>query len=246
MLNLGRTKKAPFIPADRIKELLLFQEHAGLKFKNLELLNNAFVHSSYANEDKKKEIVDNERLEFLGDSVLSISVSDYLYNILPGDEGDCTRIRSFVVSEQCLSKIAKNLNVDRYLLMGKGEEQTGGRQKKAILADCLEAIFASVYLDKGFSEAKAFVLKYLIPEIDEVLANRHNKDYKTLLQEYVQKRYKKVPTYTLEKSSGPEHDQVFYFSVEFQNKKFGPVMGHNKKEAEQAVAKLACEQLGLN
>lgn len=238
-------KKAPDISPERMKELLLFQNSCNLKYKDISLLNNALIHSSYANECKKEQIADNERLEFLGDSVLSISVSTWLYNNLNVDEGECTRIRSIVVSEDSLYKVAEKLQLDKYILIGKGEEQTGGRHKKAILADCTEAIFASIYLDKGFEEACKFILTYLIPEIEEVLSNRNRKDYKTLLQEYVQKRYKKVPVYTLVKSTGPEHEQTFYYSVEFHGTTYGPLAGHNKKDAEQSVAKLACEKLGL-
>lgn len=242
-MQTSASQKAPVIPEKRIKELLLFQSENDLSFNDISLLNTAFTHSSYANEAKSHLISDNERLEFLGDSVLSISVSEYLYRNLGGDEGDCTRIRSQVVSEESLSKIAGSLKLDRYILMGKGEEQTGGRHKKAILADCMEAVFAAIYLDSGFENAKAFILKLLIPQINDVLDHKGSKDYKTLLQEYVQKRYKKIPTYTLVKREGPEHDQKFWCTVEYSNRKYGPISGHNKKEAEQNVAKLACEDL---
>lgn len=238
-------KKAPDIPDSRMKELLLFQKANGLDFKDVYLLNNAFIHSSFANETKNQSIKDNERLEFLGDSVLSVVVSQWLYLNLNVDEGECTRIRSFVVSEDALSKIAKKIGVDRYIRIGKGEEMSGGRNKKAILADCMEAIFAAVYLDKGFQTVSDFILKLLVPEIEDVILNKHRKDYKTMLQEYVQKNYKIVPVYKLEKTSGPEHDQKFWVSVEFKGKKFGPGCGHNKKDAEQEVAHMAWSELGF-
>ncbi|MCR5761589.1 MAG: ribonuclease III [Sphaerochaetaceae bacterium] len=241
--SFKKTNKAPFIPEDRKRELLLFQKNAGISLNNLSLLDNAFTHSSYANEAKSSGIKDNERLEFLGDSVLSVVVSGYLYENTSGDEGEYTKIRSYVVSEDSLSEIAHKLNVDKYILIGKGEELTGGRNKKAILADCMEAIFAAVYIDKGFDYIKTFILKLLVPQINEVLSNKHKKDYKTMLQEYVQKKYKKVPKYTLIKTEGPEHDQVFYYMVEFQGKQFGPAGGKNKKEAEQNVAKLCWTEL---
>lgn len=244
-MKFVRFYKAPEISPERMKELLLFQNKLNLKYKNIGLLNNALIHSSFANEAKNSLIKDNERLEFLGDSVLSISVSTWLYNNLNVDEGECTRIRSIVVSEDSLFKVAEQLELDKYILIGKGEEQTGGRHKKAILADCTEAVFASIYLDKGFLEASDFILKYLVPLIEEVLANKNKKDYKTLLQEYVQKRYKKVPEYKLIKTVGPEHEQTFFYTVEFHDQTFGPLEGHNKKDAEQNVAKLACTKLGL-
>ncbi len=244
--NFKKVSEAPIFPEYRKEELLLFQKHAGIKINNLNILENAFTHSSYANEVKSHGVKDNERLEFLGDSVLSVVVSGYLYENTSGNEGEYTKIRSFVVSEDSLSQVALALDVDKYILIGKGEEMTGGRTKKAILADCMEAIFAAVFLDKGFDYVKDFILRLLVPSINDVLSNKHKKDYKTMLQEYVQKKYKKVPIYTLIKTEGPEHDQVFYYTVEFQGKKFGPTGGKNKKEAEQNVAKLCWTELGFD
>lgn len=238
-------RKAPDFPEDRMKELLLFQKKAGISINNITILENAFIHSSYANEVKDHSIEDNERLEFLGDSVLSLVVSGYLFENTNGNEGEYTKIRSFVVSEDSLSKAALELDVDKYILIGKGEEITGGRTKKAILADCMEAIFAAVYLDKGFEYAKTFILRLLIPSINDVLSNKHKKDYKTMLQEYVQKKYKKVPTYTLIRTEGPEHEQTFFYTVDFHGRKFGPAGGKNKKEAEQNAAKLCWTELGF-
>lgn len=239
-----RVKKAPLLSEDRKRELLFFTTRNGLSFNDLTLLENAFTHSSYANEARGMEVKDNERLEFLGDSVLSIVVSEWLYNNLPGDEGNCTRVRSLVVSEDALSELALKLEIDQFLVMGHGEELTGGRMKKAILADCVEAVIAAVFLDKGFDEAKRFVLSITMPIIEKAVGNNYHKDYKTTLQEYIQKRYKKVPEYTMTGSMGPEHDQRFYYTVTVQGKTYGPAIGHNKKDAEQAVAKLALEQLG--
>ena len=243
-MNDHITKMAPFISETRKKELLLFQANNGLEFKDISLLDNAFIHSSYANEAKSGVVKDNERLEFLGDSVLSVSVSEWLYNNLTGDEGECTRIRSLVVSEDALYEVSTNLGLDKLLRIGHGEEISGGRGKKAILADCTEALIAAIYLDMGFEAAKKFVLKNIVPLVDKVIGNRYRKDYKTMLQEHIQKHYKIVPTYTMTGSFGPEHDQTFYYTVSFKGKTYGPVSGHNKKDAEQSVAKLALEQLG--
>ena len=237
--------KAPFLSEDRKRELSFFQSEADLSFDDIMLLDNAFIHSSFANEVRSREVSDNERLEFLGDSVLSVVVSEWLYDNLDGDEGECTRVRSLVVSEDALLEVAQKLQLDRYLKVGHGEEISGGRKKKAILADCTEALFAAVYLDKGFEDAKSFILKQLLPIIDKVVNDDYRKDYKTALQEYVQKRYKKVPVYTMTGAEGPEHDQTFSYTVSFHNMTFGPAKGHNKKDAEQNVAKLALGQLNL-
>jgi ribonuclease III len=171
---------APPVSSDRKKELQLFEKHVGIRFRKLDFLNLAFSHRSFANEHGAG-VDNNEKLEFLGDSVLGLVVSEYLFAILPDKaEGDLARIKSFVVSEESLSEIARKIKVDNYILIGKGEEYSGGRNKKAILADCLEAIIGSYYLDSGFKAARSFVLKYLIPEINKVMENRHKKDYKTL------------------------------------------------------------------
>ena len=242
----SKSRKAPFISEDRKRELLLFQGRTGLDFSDISLLDNAFIHSSFANEARSRDITDNERLEFLGDSVLSVVVSEWLYNNLKGDEGQCTRVRSLVVSEDALFEVATALGLDKLIVMGRGEELSGGRLKKAILADCTEALVAAIFLDKGFETAKEFVLREIVPIIEKVIGNQYRKDYKTMLQEHVQKLYKKVPVYTLEGSTGPEHDQIFYYSVTVQGKTYGPAKGHNKKDAEQNVAKLALEQMGVS
>ena len=239
-----KTMKAPFISEDRRKELLLFQERNGLSFSDITLLHNAFIHSSYANESKSADVKDNERLEFLGDSVLSLVISDWLYRNLSVNEGECTRIRSLVVSEDALHEVAVKLGLDNLLLIGHGEEITGGRSKKAILADCTEALFAAVYLDMGIDAARKLILSNLLPLLENAVENHYRKDYKTELQEYVQKRFKKVPVYTLTGSKGPEHDQTFYYTVTVNNKTYGPAEGHNRKDAEQNVAKLALQEIG--
>ena len=235
--------KAPIISPERKRELLLFQKQAEIKFKNIELLNLAFSHRSFSNESTD-DIDNNERLEFLGDSVLGLVVSDWLFVHLPNlDEGDFSRIKSFVVSEESLAAVAKKLRVDNFILIGKGEEYSGGRSKKALLADCLEAIFGAYFLDSGFRDSTDFIQRILVPEIKNVLANKHRKDYKTLLQEYVQKKFKSTPRYELVRKTGPEHDNTFWMQVAIQKKMFGPASGSNKKEAEQAVAKIAYESL---
>jgi ribonuclease-3 len=236
-------KKAPAIHPERERELLTFIEESGILIKDLSLLNLAFTHRSYANETNEN-VDTNERLEFLGDSVLGLCVADWLFRKLPAkQEGDFSKIKSVVVSEDSLAKIARSLHVDRYILIGKGEENSGGRHKKALLADCMEALFAACYLDSGFASAKDFVMRYLKQQIQAVLEDDYNHDYKTSLQEYMQKRWRKVPTYTLVKRTGPEHDFTFHMEVNVNGTVFGPAEGRNKKQAEQRAAKLAYDQL---
>jgi len=183
----------PAVDSARRDELLVFQRHAGIKFKDLDLLNLAFCHRSYANE-QGGGIGNNERLEFFGDSVLGVVVAEYLYETLPDRaEGDLAKIKSFVVSEATLNGIARELRVDNFILIGRGEEFSGGRSKKAILADATEAVIGAYFFDSGLREARRFVLRFLVPEISKVLEDRHEKDYKTLLQEHVQQKIKSSP-----------------------------------------------------
>jgi ribonuclease-3 len=238
-----RIKRAPSITLkpERKRELQLFERHTQIRFRELEFLNQAFTHRSFANELGESG-ENNERLEFLGDSVLGLVVSEYLYETLPDQpEGELARIKSFVVSEASLSEIARGLRVDNYILIGKGEEYSGGRSKKAILADCLEAIIGAYYLDSGFLAAGRFVHQMLIPEINKVLENRHAKDYKTLLQEHVQKRMKTYPKYRVVQKTGPDHDRTFWIEVHVGERTFGAGKGKNKKEAEQEAARIAYE-----
>ncbi len=237
--------KAPPVTPLRKKELQLFQKHAGARFKSLELLNLAFSHRSYANE-RPDDIDTNEKLEFFGDSVLGLVVSEYLLITLPDkDEGDLAKVKSFVVSEDSLAGIAKRLRLDNFILIGKGEEYSGGRSKKTLLADALEAIIGAYYLDSGFNAARSFVRGLLVPEINKVLEDRHKKDYKTLLQEYVQKRFKTHPRYRVVQRSGPDHNKTFWIEVTVNNVTYGPGMGKNKKEAEQNAAGIAHKTLAV-
>ncbi len=231
--------RLPSVSQERKKELLLFEKQAGIRFRKIDFLNLAFCHRSYANETLTATD-NNEKLEFLGDSVLGVVVSEYLFlNLQDRLEGDLARVKSFVVSEDSLALIAREIKVDNFILIGKGEEFSGGRSKKAILADCLEAIIGAYYLDSGFKPAREFVLRYLVPEINKVLEDRHKKDYKTLLQEFVQKQFKTYPRYTTVKKTGPDHDRTFWVEVKVNDTLYGPGKGKNKKEAEQDAASVA-------
>jgi ribonuclease-3 len=234
---------APVPGAERKRELQLFQKHAQIRFRSLALLNLAFSHRSFANE-QAGEVDNNEKLEFFGDSVLGLVVSEYLVTALPDkSEGDMAKIKSHVVSEESLAEIGRNLRVDNFILIGKGEEYSGGRSKKALIADAVEAIIGAYYLDSGFKAVREFIRSLLIPQINEVLEDRHKKDYKTLLQEYVQKRFKSYPRYRIANRKGPDHNRTFWIEVTIGKKSYGPGTGKNKKEAEQKAAGIAYKAL---
>lgn len=230
----------------RKQELLAFQKKAGCKFKNIYLLDTAFHHRSFFNEHSDSP-VNNERLEFLGDSVLGMIVAAELYLTHPDkSEGDLAKIKAAVVSEDSLFPIALNLTIDRYLMLGHGEEMSGGRKKKALLADALEALIGALYLDSGFKTVQQFVLRIIKPQLQLVEENKHQyRDYKSLLQEYVQKKYRIIPKYVLVETHGPDHDRVFQVKVVIKDTEYEPALGKSKKEAEQAAAEAAWKVLCL-
>lgn len=226
------------LTSERKKELKSFLKSINVSFKNLKLLNLSLSHKSYINEINSNE--NNEKLEFLGDSVLGLVITDYLYKSYPSlAEGELARIKSFIVSEDLLSKLAKDINLNKYILIGKGEELSGGRYKKAILSDTYEAFLGAYYIDSNLGRVKKFILKYFIKEIDLVIAGKHEKDYKTLLQELCQKKYKVCPIYKLYNEEGPEHDKTFFVDVFVNNNIVGKGFGKSKKEAEKEAAKNA-------
>jgi ribonuclease-3 len=205
-------------------------------------LNLSFVHRSVSNESNSK--LNNERLEFLGDAILGAVAANLLYRKLEdSSEGDLAKIKSVVVSEAILSAVALELQLDTLLILGHGEELSGGRTKKTLLADALEALIGAIYLDSGYKNAYAFVSRFLSAEIDRVLEKRHTQDYKSLLQEFCQRQYRNYPNYQLVKRTGPEHERIFWMEVLVNGKAFGPASGRNKKSAEQEAAKLAYEAL---
>lgn len=221
----------------------ILENNLKYNFKNKELLRHALTHSSYANEHKNM-ISSNERLEFLGDSVLSIIVSEYIYNLYPNlPEGELTKIRASLVCEESLCKFSKALNIGEFLLLGKGEALNGGSQRPSILADAFEAVLAAIYLDGGMETAKKHVLRFvkddLINHTDSLI-----KDYKTVLQEIIQKNPEEKLTYVLVSETGPEHDKVFEFEVKLNSNTIGVGKGHSKKQAEQMAAKQALELMG--
>jgi ribonuclease-3 len=223
---------------ERKKQLAAFQKTAGFKFKNLELLNLSFVHRSVSNETSCRQ--NNERLEFLGDSILGAVCATLLYqNYADKTEGELAKIKSVAVSEEVLSSIARVLQLDTMLLLGKGEELSGGRTKKAILADTLEALIGALYLDSGYKAAFAFISQCLAPEIDRVIEKDYHRDYKSLLQEVCQRHFHAYPQYRLVKCSGPDHEHLFWIEVNVNGAAYGPGVGRNKKSAEQEAARMA-------
>ena len=232
------------IKAPRMQELLSFSAGIGVKFDKIELLEVALTHTSYANESGNEN---NERLEFLGDSVLGLVCADYLCSLLPEhQEGDLSRIKASVVSEESLAEVAHGIDLPRYIRIGHGEEMNGGRDKKAILADAMEAVIAAIYLDQGFEASRTFVLSFLREQVDKVLTGRnHNKDYKSVLQALIQKKKSRIPVYVLDHIEGPEHKPTFYVRVIIGNRTFGPASGNTKKQAEQNAAHMALCGLGV-
>jgi ribonuclease-3 len=233
----------PVPEAERKKELRSFSKFAGIRFKSLELLNLSLTHRSVSNEEKPGR-QNNEKLEFLGDAVLGTITASLLYDRFPEkSEGELAKIKSVVVSEEILSGIALELRLDTLLILGKGEEQTGGRTKKAILADALEALIGALYLDSGFNAAVNFVSARINPEITRVLEKPVSQEYKSLLQELSQRKFRSYPIYKLIKRTGPEHERLFWIEVVVNGKSYGPCTGHSKKAAEQEAARLAYDEI---
>ncbi len=220
-----------------------FQQTIGVTFKDKELMKQAFTHSSYVNEHRGKNYEDNERLEFLGDAVLELAVSQYLFRKFPNmTEGELTKLRASIVCEPSLVHFAENLNFNDLVLLGKGEEMTGGRTRPALLADAFEAFIGALYLDQGFQVAVTFLDKYVFPEIKPG-AFSHAMDYKSLLQEIVQQQKDGQIEYAIVEEKGPAHNREFVANVFIQEEVFGIGIGRTKKEAEQKAAKEALNKL---
>lgn len=220
------------------------EEILGYTFKNPELLKNALTHSSYANETHS-HLGSNERLEFLGDSVLSLIVSEYIYkNFKNLPEGELTKLRASLVCEKSLCGFSKEMRLGDFLLLGKGEQHNHGNERASILADAFEAVLAAIYLDGGFEAAKKHVMRFILPELkdrdDEVF-----KDYKTSLQEVIQKNPEERLVYVLSNESGPDHDKRFTVEVHLNSNVIGSGEGKSKKQAEQEAARQALLLMGI-
>ena len=223
-------------------ELSALEKAIGYTFRDIEFLRVATTHSSYANE-VKHQVKFNERLEFLGDAVLSIIVSDHLFHRSGSQEGELTKMRAALVCEKSLKLFADKIELGQYLQLGKGEEMTGGRTRPSILADAFEAVIAAIYLDGGLEAARSFVL----PFVDEMLKDSSKvsfKDYKTLLQEIIQKNPEEHLSYHLVDQWGPDHDKHFVVEIHLNSNVIGKGGGKSKKEAEQQAAREALELMG--
>ena len=219
----------------------LFEQKINYEFKNKEYILEALTHSSYSNENKNYPF--NERLEFLGDSVLSIVISDYLFKKetkLP--EGELTKIRANIVCEESLSEVSKNIHLGKYMLLGKGEEATGGRESISILADALEAVIAAIYLDGGIKCAREFILTNMEKIINDSIKGKIFRDYKTCLQEVLQSNVENNIWYKLIEEKGPDHNKRFVMEVGINDTVLGVGEGKSKKDAEQVAAKCALDK----
>ena len=224
------------------KSIRQLQDTIGYKFHNPVFLEVALTHSSYANE-VKHQLKYNERQEFLGDAVLSIIVSDYLFNNYTVPEGELTKLRAAIVCEKSLDVMANKIHLGEYLRLGRGEEMTGGRTRPSIIADAFEALIAAIYLDSGIESARAFVL----PFVTEMLEHEDSlsfKDYKTILQEIIQQNPEEKLVYKLVGEKGPDHDKRFVVDVMLNSNVIGKGEGRSKKNAEQMAAKEALELMG--
>ena len=218
------------------------EEAIGYKFHNIALLQNALTHSSYANERWHNSLMSNERLEFLGDSILGMVVAEFLYRNFPDrPEGELTRMRADMVCEKTLASVANRIDLGRHLLLGNGEEQGGGRSRNSILADAVESVIAASFLDGGMEAARQFIQQFILVEVP--VTKLHNVDYKTALQELVQQKKNQVLSYTLVGESGPDHDKRFDVEVKLNGKVVGIGSGSSKKRAEQMSARAAIEAL---
>lgn len=220
-----------------VKEL---QDVIGYRFRDITLLETALTHTSYANE-ARKGTRHNERLEFLGDSVLSIVVADYLFTHKNMPEGELTRMRASLVCESALFAFAQKIRLGEYLRLGHGEERGGGRERPSIVSDAFEALIAALYLDGGIETARAFILPFVTAVISDKLANE---DYKTRLQEVIQQNREERLRYVVTGESGPDHDKRFVVEVHLNSNCIGTGRGHSKKQAEQMAAKEALALMG--
>jgi ribonuclease-3 len=225
-------------------DLAYLEKSIGHAFKNKELLLKALTHKSFSHENPDKAPVCNERLEFLGDSVLGFVIVEHLFSIKREfTESFMSKTKSYLVQESVLSEISNSLLIGKYLRLGKGEEATGGRIKKSLLADAIEAVFGAVYLDGGYKKAKELILKLFREKINEIITSGEFSDFKTELQENTQLQFGAVPEYKLVKQEGKEHKKIFTVEVYINGKKFGTGCGKSKKEAETLAAKEAIYKL---
>jgi len=222
-----------------------FEERAGIKFKDERLLKQAFTHRSYINENRGSALLHNERMEFLGDAVLELVITDYLYERMKdASEGEMTALRSALANAETCARVATELGVNNYLLLSKGEAKDTGRARLYILANTLEAIIGALYLDQGYDAAKEFILKHVAPLIEEIQKSGAWIDAKSLFQEMAQEHIGFTPVYKTIDESGPDHDKHFRVEVWVGKEVYGTGEGKSKQDAEQAAAEQALENKG--
>ncbi len=227
------------------ERLAEFQRKLGIHFASQNLLRKALTHRSYLQGNGDNVELSNERLEFLGDSVLELIVNEHLYKSYPGKrEGDLTKMKSLLVSRSVLARRARTMDLGDYVLLSDAEEDAGGRRRASILADTYEAVLGAIYLDCGFEAARLFVMSNLLSGAEAILADRAHTNYKNILQELVQAEYKTHPRYRTSSEEGPDHEKVFTVEVNVHGKAFGEGRGPNKKQAEQEAARSALLRLG--
>src|SRR5262245_4061455 len=243
-LRLKKDSRWQNIPNDRRELLLEFEREIGVRFRDPMLLNQSLMHRSYVHGKAEDRGLSNERMEFLGDSVLGLIVNEYLYNRYPDrDEGDLTKIKSLVVSRQVLAKKAEEIGLGKYLLLSAGEVESGGRKRSSIIADAMEAVIGAIYLDRGLEPAREFIRREILVGLHEITRSEEHTNYKSLLQELVQGSRKVHPVYRVQSERGPDHDKQFIVDVSISGKVYGRGTGKSKKEAEQSAAKAALENL---
>ncbi len=227
-----------------VKEQENLIERLGFAWNNRGLLATALTHTSFANETRPMVVEHNQRLEFLGDAVLELVISDYLFTNYPHhEEGVLTKIRAAVVCEPSLARVAQGLRLGQALRLGKGEERTGGRERPAALADAFEALVGAIYLDQGLERARNFILQHLEEAVIAYARGNHAGDYKSELQEWIQQYTDQPLTYVILEEAGPDHNKIFTAGVKFRNKLWGTGKGRTKKEAEQTAAGNALQML---
>lgn len=229
----------------RRRMLNALEERLGYRFRDLALLDTALTHTSYVKGDGRAS-AHNERLEFLGDAVLELCTSEYLYLRFPEyDEGAMTRLRAQTVCEGALYEVAREYGLGTLLLLGRGEDHSGGREKPSILSDAVEAVIGALYIDGGMEVAKGFIMRFVHKSVEDAMAGRLIKDHKTMLQEYVQKRHMGQIVYELTGSSGPDHNKTFSMQVLVAGEAVGMGEGHTKQEAGQQAARAALVDFGV-
>ncbi len=219
------------------------EKKLGFKFKNQDLLKNAFVHRSYLNEHKSSKLKSNERLEFLGDAVLELVVTEYLYLNYPNPEGELTNWRSALVKGEMLAKIAAELDLGDYLYLSHGEENSGGRSKDYLLANTFESLIGVIYLELGYERAKKFITQFLLVHLEGILAEGSHIDAKSKFQEIAQEKTGFTPAYQLLHDEGPDHDKVFTMGAYVEDRIVGKGKGNSKQSAEQKAAEDALKRL---